>query len=131
MENALYKFSKLYYYFTKRFASIALMTCMLMLFISHVLSVQEWQKNLNQKLEPFLQEKELLKDDEVVQLGKKDPEAYPSIIYYYLRVKSTMTGNTMICESLHETPLKNKNKSNCTYTEKIDYHKKIPLAGCY
>ena len=57
-----------------------------MLFISHVSSVQEWQKNLNQKLEPFLQEKELLKDDEVVQLGKKDPEAYPSISYYYFLV---------------------------------------------
>lgn len=53
----------------------------LMLFIPHV-SVQEWQKSLNQKLEPFLQEKEVLKDEEVVQLGKKDPEAYPSIVYY-------------------------------------------------
>jgi len=31
-----------------------------------------------------LQEKELLKDEEVVQLGKKDPEAYPLIIYYNL-----------------------------------------------
>lgn len=61
------------------------MACMLMLFISHV-SVQEWQNGLNQKLEPFLQEKELLKDEEVVQLGKKDPEAYPSIIYYNLLV---------------------------------------------
>lgn len=37
--------------------------------------VQDWQKSINQKLEPFLQEKELLKDEEVVQLGKKDPEA--------------------------------------------------------
>ena len=64
------------------------MACIVMLFISHVSSVQEWQKNLNQKLEPFLQEKELLKDDEVVQLGKKDPEAYPSIIYYYFLVIS-------------------------------------------
>lgn len=37
--------------------------------------VQEWQKSLNQKLDPFLQEKVLLKDEEIVQLGKKDPEA--------------------------------------------------------
>ena len=40
-------------------------------------TVQEWQKGLNQKLEPFLQHKESLKDEEVVKLGKKDPEAYP------------------------------------------------------
>lgn len=40
-------------------------------------SVQEWQTGINQKLEPFLQEKESLKDEEVAQLGKKDPEAYP------------------------------------------------------
>ena len=39
--------------------------------------VQEWQKGLNQKLEPFLQQKESLKDEEIVKLGKKDPEAYP------------------------------------------------------
>ena len=70
---------------TKNGASIALMACLLLLFISH-LSVQEWQKSSNQKLEPFLQEKELLKDDEVVKLGKKDPEAYPSVIYYNLLV---------------------------------------------
>ena len=70
---------------TENGASIALVACILMLFILHV-SVQEWQKSLNQKLEPFLQEKELLKDEEVVQLGKKDPEAYPSIIYYNLLV---------------------------------------------
>lgn len=37
--------------------------------------VQEWQTGINQKLEPFLQEKESLKDEEVAQLGKKDPEA--------------------------------------------------------
>lgn len=37
--------------------------------------VQEWQKSLNQKLEPFLQKKESLKDEEVVKFGKKDPEA--------------------------------------------------------
>ncbi|XP_068705462.1 serrate RNA effector molecule homolog isoform X3 [Montipora foliosa] len=37
--------------------------------------VQEWQKSLNQKLDPFLQEKESLKDEEIVKLGKKDPEA--------------------------------------------------------
>ena len=41
------------------------------------MSVQEWQTGINQKLEPFLQEKESLKDEEVAQLGKKDPEAYP------------------------------------------------------
>ena len=35
-----------------------------------------------------------------------------------------MTENTTICESLHETPLENKNKSNRTHTEKIDCHKK-------
>ena len=39
--------------------------------------MQEWQKGLNQRLEPFWQEKESLKDEEVVKLGKKDPEAYP------------------------------------------------------
>lgn len=68
---------------TKSDAYIAFAFCMLTLFVSCVL-VQEWQKSLNQKLEPFLQEKELLKDEEVVQLGKKDPEAYPLIIYYNL-----------------------------------------------
>ncbi|RMX54629.1 hypothetical protein pdam_00022040 [Pocillopora damicornis] len=36
--------------------------------------VQEWQTGINQKLEPFLQEKESLKDEEVAQLGKKDPD---------------------------------------------------------
>lgn len=45
------------------------------------MSVQEWQTGINQKLEPFLQEKESLKDEEVAQLGKKDPEAYPWIIW--------------------------------------------------
>lgn len=40
-----------------------------------LVEVQEWQKGLNQKLEPFLQQKESLKDEEIVKLGKKDPEA--------------------------------------------------------
>ncbi|XP_031555255.1 serrate RNA effector molecule homolog isoform X2 [Actinia tenebrosa] len=37
--------------------------------------VQEWQKTLKQKLEPFMQEKGSISDEEVTKLGKKDPEA--------------------------------------------------------
>lgn len=46
---------------------------LLILFVS----VQEWQKSLKQKLEPYMEDKEPISDDEVLKLGKKDPEAYP------------------------------------------------------
>jgi hypothetical protein len=39
--------------------------------------VQEWQKTLKQKLEPYMQEKGSVSDEEVSKLGKKDPDAYP------------------------------------------------------
>ncbi|XP_032218971.2 serrate RNA effector molecule homolog isoform X2 [Nematostella vectensis] len=35
----------------------------------------EWQKNTKQKLELFLQEKETVPDEEILKLGKKDPES--------------------------------------------------------
>ncbi|XP_020896176.1 serrate RNA effector molecule homolog B isoform X3 [Exaiptasia diaphana] len=37
--------------------------------------VQEWQKSLKQKLEPYMENKEPISDEEVLKLGKKDPEA--------------------------------------------------------
>ena len=42
------------------------------------LSADEWQKSLKQKLEPQINAKQSLPEEEVVQLGKKDPIAYPS-----------------------------------------------------
>lgn len=43
--------------------------------------VQEWQKNLKQKLDPYMEDKEPISDEEVTKLGKKDPEAYPFNTY--------------------------------------------------
>jgi len=37
--------------------------------------ISEWTKNLEQKLEPHLQEKELLTEDEADKLGKKSPDS--------------------------------------------------------
>lgn len=109
---------------TKSDAFIAFAFCVLTLFVSRVL-VQEWQKSLNQKLEPFLQEKELLKDEEVVQLGKKDPEAYPLIIYYNLLAiyQQWPIIIIVIINSSRKGDLW-ESESPRNYTEKIDYHLK-------
>ena len=40
------------------------------------LVVSDGQKNLKHKLDPFLQPKTFLSDEEVTKFGKKDPEAY-------------------------------------------------------
>jgi hypothetical protein len=48
--------------------------------IAHEFPVNEWMKNFENKIKTLTEHHDSLPDEEVVRLGKKDPEAYPLYI---------------------------------------------------
>jgi len=49
--------------------------------------VNEWMKNFENKIKTLTEHHDSLPDEEVVRLGKKDPEAYPLYIDKFIHIQ--------------------------------------------
>ena len=55
----------------------------MILVVSSFFSVDDWLKNFENKVKPFVELKDKLDETAAKKMGIKDPEAYPLVYYHF------------------------------------------------